>query len=324
MQDSNGFMPGIEQVALITIVIIVALGAIKSVFRKFRPHTVRGGSVLLAYYIGDADVQQLASGKIGGMHYTAMAILGGISGQDSPGKTALVYRVELPFASRIHLLSVPKRSGAVQLNPALGNSIMEQVDLEGNYYEYFSLYCQKGMQAETRYVLDPKAMVFMIDFCQSHNWEIVDNELYFLQESGTGSSDDKTAMFGDIEKFVAEIRPALERPLSAADIARITPYGQDRREHLPCPLCGAAMPNTDNRFQCPAGHGILLSGKALASMMSGRRIEAKEDAVPRDHDLRCPGCGHTMNRVGYNGSAMIVDSCTKCTYRWLDESEIAG
>lgn len=310
---------------------LVVLGGIAAVFmitwfnRRRRTVDIPETSVLLSYYTDGALVQPLVEGRNGDMQYSALLILNAAARTKGVLEdNALLYQVALPFESKIHLLGIPKKSGATQLDPT-GSGLMEKVELEGDFDDYFSLFCEKGMQVDARYVLNPKVMAFVVDFCQSHNWEIVGNELYFLQETGTGAAGDHTDMFKDINAFVAQIRPVIEQPLTDAEKQAITPYGEDSRTDLKCPVCGQVLTNTGQYFACPKGDGALVNGRLLPELISKpERVSDPQDipAISRMKPLVCPSCGATMQHVAYEFSKVIIDSCPNCPYRWLDAGEI--
>src|SRR5690606_1971269 len=106
-------------------------------------------------------------------------------------------------------------------------------------------------------MLDPKAMAFTVDFCRSHSWEIIGSELYFVQ-TGRNHTSDNTNMFNDIETFIDNIRPAIERPLTKTELKNITPYAHDRRKDLKCPICQKQLVNKQTYFHCADHHGVLL------------------------------------------------------------------
>lgn len=288
--------------------------------RKHRKFKSRNSSILLTYYTEGVELMPLKSGTFGSMHYTAMAA--------SPatyegGEAALIYQVLLPFSTKVHLVGIPKKWGATQLYPAGVDSVMERVDLEGDYNDFFTLYAEKGMQEDARYALDPKAMVFTIDFCQSHNWEIVGNMLYFVQATPNAPVD-PTNMADDVVKFVNEVRPALAAALSDQQIELTTPYNQEYRTDLHCPICNAVLENKGHYLSCPKGDGILLNGAALEQLhKGGLKIPgfSKNSSKRRKDNIVCPSCGHTMEQIAYNGGSTIIDTCTHCPYRWLDSGE---
>lgn len=264
-------------------------------------------------------------GRLGGMHYSVIATIP-LRDQGRPApSSALIIRVELPFRSKVHMLGIPVGKHADQLAPTKGRSAMEEVHLEGDYYNYFSLYCGKGMQTEVRYVLDPAGMAFTVDFCRSHSWEIIMDELYFLQ-SGQNLPDDPSSLWDDVVQFVQEIKPAVEVKNSPTQNKLRTPYGQDRRTNLKCPLCKAVLINHQTFFACPNNDGVLAFASLLFKIRNnkdGLKFVPSPASTIRSYDIHCPSCGNQMTRTPYLNSPTIVDTCTRCPYRWLDSVELA-
>ncbi len=294
---------------------VVGGGGFVAYRRRHRGTTSPNTSVLLAYYTEGAELVPIGTGEIAGMPYAAITAL---------NQPMILFRVDLDFTSRVHLLGVPKNTDVAQLDPGGRGSTMERVELEGDYSNYFGLFCEKGQQEQARYVLDPKAMVFTIDFCRSHNWEIIDNQLYFLQAASDHPAD-PTPMMDDIAKFVANIKPVVAVPPSAAELRASTPYGEELRTKLSCPICQVGMPNTSSLFVCPYGHGVLLNAAKLYRLSSGKiaapKIEHPQEPVARSA-LSCPSCQHKMTKVPYNGGQPTIDSCMICNYRWLDATDV--
>ena len=46
-------------------------------------------------------------------------------------------------------------------------------------------------------------------------------------------------------------------------------------------------------------------------------------AIQGSDVLYCPNCSNKMDKVDYNLTGIIIDSCTACPYRWLDAGEVA-
>ena len=128
--------------------------------------------------------------------YMAVLELGALT------KSATMLSVQLPFVTKIHLLAITKRDDMSQFRIDKINSVMESVSLEGDYDKYFTLYAEKGTQTDARYVLDPKAMAFTIDFCKSHSWEIRESEFYFVQENVPNLKGDDTSMWDDVNSLL--------------------------------------------------------------------------------------------------------------------------
>ncbi len=306
---------------VLIIVVAVVLGYIAEYRRRNRKITNSNASVLLTYYTDGVELLGTNDNTLeNGLRYSAFSTTTNPLTQES----AIIYKVILPFATTIHLLGIPKKTGATPLDPSRGNSIMERVDLEGDYNQMFNLFAEKNMQTDARYVLDPKAMVFTLDFCQSQSWEIVGNELYFVDSTNiTQDENDTTTVFQDIIPFIEQIRPAIERPLSPKELLSVTPYGKDYREDLQCPLCNNILVNEEDYFHCPDNHGVLLSGGLLRKLVNGELVPKLKYNNPQKHtqDLHCPSCSSPMHKVAYGGGDMIIDSCSVCAYRWLDAGE---
>lgn len=309
---------------LIFVIAIIVAAAYNIYRRRHRAIELPSTSVLLTYYTEGANLLPLNKGNIGNISYSAIAITN--NKQTVPdGEDGLLYMIKLPFKSKLHLVAITRHSGATQLDPAVRGSIMEKVVLEGNYNKYFSLYCEKGMQTEARYVLDPKAMLFTVYFCQSHNWEIIENELYFVQANGTKSDDDPTFMFEDVKKFVDEIRPALVKPEDRVEIIHDPNNAAIILSKYKCPICKSNLQTEDEFYKCPKHHGILLIGYNLPLIKSGKIANPFNDPTNKaEHsEIKCPVCESPMEHVPYAGSTTIIDSCTKCPYRWVDAGELA-
>jgi hypothetical protein len=261
----------------------------------------------------------MSSGLIGQMHFKVFMTLPQFM---DGGEAAAIYSITLPFSSYIHLLGIPKTQ--TQLFPSGAESILEPVELEGDYNKYFSLYAEKGMQEDSRYTLDPKAMAFTIDFCQAFSWEIVDNQLYIVQ--GQGKHQPEVADIPDtVVKFVNEIKPAIGRSLTDAELQALEPYDEEYRNDLKCPICQTLLKNESYYLYCPNGHGILIKGNALLRLHAGTLSIQKsllKASPPLPKSIICPSCKHDMEAVSYNGSKTVIHTCSHCPYRWLDANNM--
>ncbi|MDO8336556.1 MAG: hypothetical protein Q7T74_07310 [Candidatus Saccharibacteria bacterium] len=117
------------------------------------------------------------------------------------GKKLLL--VELPFHSKLHLLAVGKGAELDKLSPIVDGSSMQTATLEGDFDKYFSIYIDRGQDTQLRYVFDPAAMKYVIDFCRKYHWEIVNDSIYFASDKELPNDD-------VIVEFIEQIRPALE------------------------------------------------------------------------------------------------------------------
>lgn len=311
------------ETSLYVIVFLVASGgSIYAAYRR-KNRTVRfkNSPILLAYYTENAlTLTKISDGTQKDYSY---AIYSSFALENS-----VIIEIKLPFKTNVHLLAITTREDSSQIRTDVGNSVMERVSLEGDYDAFFKLYADKDMQSRARYVLDPKAMAYTIDFCKSHSWEIIGSELYFVQENVPNLEGDTTPLWDDVERFVEEIRPAVEVPLSELDRRLRTAYGEPvkNQKDIVCPTCQQTLEETSNDvFECKNGHGILLHGSDLDELRAGK-LRTKyqlHKALNTEGEISCPSCGNMMSKVDYAGSGIHIDACQSCIFRWIDAGEIS-
>lgn len=230
-------------------------------------------------------------------------------------QTRGVYAVELPFVSAAHLIGIPAANDTpINLQRAKG---IEPVELEGTYNQIFHLYAQPNQQVDSRYVLDPSAMAFTMDFCQQFNWEIVGDTLYFMD---SGHLPPLTI----IDTFIEQIRPALEIPSERYKNPHTLPYANLQARTFLCPVCGIKLMAGDAWLECPNHHGYLVTGKQLLAMRQPDSATPQPVADNTPHGtLRCPYCNNPMKPTKYQHTDIELDVCTKCMFRWMDATEPA-
>ncbi len=272
------------------------------------------GPILLSAL--DGDIVNAASGmspaELSYMYLIADANI--FSKEDTLGVCA----VELPFVAAAHLISRPKNQKEAGYLP-INLSKLDTVLLEGDYAQYFDLYTRPDSQADARYVLDPSAMVFTIDFCSKFYWEIYEDTLYFMS-AGTIPS------LKIVDEFVRQIRPAIESPSKRSTNAARLPYTFTHGRKLVCPRCDKKLVIGREWMQCPDGHGFLITG---AQMLSERESDADIEYKPArvaeamlSAQIACPYCKNEMKHTFYQNSAIEIDVCSKCPHRWIDGHEI--
>lgn len=325
--SSNGSTRFLEVIktgsdVLVWLTAVILIGVVVSIFvrRKLRP-TTEGSTILLAHTFRDAtDIIPARSSTTPGGLYWQYLIGATFMGDAMRG----VYSVELPFTSGVHLLGIPKKGEDFDIST--WGSVMEPVELEGDYPDYFSLYADKGEQMESRFVLDPKAMQFTVDFCKEFSWEIVDDALYF-------ASENRPASFGLIDQFVKEIRPALETKSDRTATPQMTmPYAHFEGRSMNCPICSKRLIPSEEWLGCPDGHGVLVTAVQLSDLRNiednDNNNEVEELNVehsghnPVGHtELQCPYCQNTMKSTPFAFTNVQIDVCPKCMFRWLDAGE---
>lgn len=287
------------------------------------------GSAILSFYTAGHSLFNVKHGKLNGMRYSFL--LTGPS--DSPyarsndfvDESAVIYTLELPFNTQTHLLGLSKefKVDRVQFEAFLQANGMKKVTLEGDFPDYFDIYATEGQDFEVRYVLDPEAMGFVVDYCHSHFWEINNAELYFVS---TRATQDSTAILEESQKFMEQIKPALlPGSPNAPAVHHDAPYGEYDGPALECPLCRKTMTMTDDWQACPDGHGILINGRDLTRLHDHKlQVELPAGSSKTHRQLKCPNCHNPMVPVAFVGRKDLqIDSCEYCPFRWLDADDVA-
>ena len=128
---------------VIVVVFTLASTAYTAYRKKHRKITLSSSSVLLTYYTDGKQLFSAKRGTVDGMHYSAVI---------TTNIDMLLYRIELPFATKSHIVSIPKAPDVPQLDPSGGDSIMERVSLEGDFPNHFSIFAEKDQQSVARYI----------------------------------------------------------------------------------------------------------------------------------------------------------------------------
>jgi hypothetical protein len=87
--------------------LIVVVYAVRK--RRHISPELPGNPILSSYYTEGKHVGAIKNGVLGDLHYSAM-VTANVLGVDGGQQVALLYRVELPFTTRIHLLGIPKKN----------------------------------------------------------------------------------------------------------------------------------------------------------------------------------------------------------------------
>jgi hypothetical protein len=111
--------------------------------------------------------------------------------------------ITLHHNTNLHLVAVGDKSDAgLSLTQRIKNKFLEPVELEGDFPNYFKLYCSPDKQIEIRELLDPTAMVLLVDFCQAYDLEIFNGTLYISQAANAKDKNDRTDLVTDTETFL--------------------------------------------------------------------------------------------------------------------------
>jgi Zn-finger nucleic acid-binding protein len=287
-------------------------------------------SLLLAYYTKGHELLNIANGEMHGMFYDIyITSRSQLKNEPWASSGTIIYKLELSFNTNAHLIGISNKiKGKMsEIEMYITTNNLEKIDLEGDFPNYFSLYAPNSQKMHARYVFDPAAMAYVVDYCQEFYWEIVNGEIYFVAEN----SHDSTRVVSSSIDFVKQIEPAIKQEFP--DIT--DKIKQRRRTHknekiglsLTCPVCKSIMQAHQAYQECPKGHGRLLQAATLGNYRGGKleHPPALQPVIRENFQtLFCPNCHKEMQLVNYADSDVIIDSCTntQCLYRWLDAGEL--
>lgn len=285
-------------------------------------------SLLFAFLTKGNMLIRADHGTVNGMYYDMFVTLGAgpLFGEPIAPGGSVIYRLELPFNTQGHLIGISNKkhvTKSASIEFVKQNALVE-VELEGDFPNYFKLFCPEGQLTHARYIFDPAAMQFVVDFCANHNWEIVYDELYFtIDEDQKGDAIIKKSM-----EFIKQIQPAIIKEFPTKEtIKQKTPYGEWRGDPMLCPICQVKMDYLFDWHECPNGHGRLLHAQKLLGFRRGQIKNLSPIINPqpleRSTDIICPHCNNQMVQTQYAMRDLVIDSCPKCPYRWLDAGELA-
>ena len=137
-----------------------------------------------------------------------------ISAHNMSNAGKVILALTLPVKSPVHITCIGINDDKTRaiFSGQIAGCNLEDVGLEGNFPDYFNLYCDSNHQVEVREVLDPTAMAFFIDFCQHEDWELFEDTLYFAGNNiNSAKNHDGSTMVEDAENFVQKALPVLQR-----------------------------------------------------------------------------------------------------------------
>jgi predicted RNA-binding Zn-ribbon protein involved in translation (DUF1610 family) len=307
---------------------VVAFFAKKKLVAKVDTARDVKSGILFAFYTKGNMLLPADRGQVGKLYYdTYITMHGGpLFGEPVAPAGVIIFRVDMPFNTQAHLVGISAKEHAVKLSATafVDESGLEPVELEGDFNNYFKLYAPADQQIHARYVFDPAAMQFVIDFCANHDWELVYDELYFT----ISADQDAGPLVAKSLEFIKQIQPAIVREFPTEEALRQkVSYGEYRGNPLACPVCKKEMSYQTYWHECPDGHGRLLHAQKLLGFRIGTiKTTITEPTVAiadRKMHLNCPHCGNEMMPTQYVKRGLMIDSCTKCPYRWLDAGELA-
>lgn len=160
-------------------------------------------SVISSYTLLEADgLTSLHKGKINNYEYNLLT--------NNTGR--VIALITLHKNTSQHIVAIGNKSGlaSLLLKPRL-KKILEQIDLEGNFPNYFKMYCKPGTGQNLIQLFDPKDMAYFADFCQAYDFELYQDSIYITQAPGAIDKTDTTSLIKDAEIFLTSNNKLLEK-----------------------------------------------------------------------------------------------------------------
>lgn len=270
-------------------------------------------SIIFTYYTDGSPITLIRRSKIDDMYYSLYAAKNG----------SILGVIDLDFDTDAHIVGIGKGHliDSEMFNAYIVEDDLEEIFLEGDFINEYSIYAQKCQGKITQYILDPSAMKFAEDYYRNGFWEIVENEMYVVCEKYKKHGDD---FINEALKFVEQIRPTLTKKLPGTHTMKHqVPLGVYEGDPLPCPICDKEMPIKDHWLECPSQDGIFILASNLVKLRNRTIPPPDFSSKSKSHgNLTCPNCHSDMQSVNYNAGRIKIDSCTNCSFRWLDCGEI--
>jgi len=206
----------------VVLIVFIAVFLIKRMLnnRTYEaPANFVDGSLILTMYSLGVGMTSLSKGTLNDMPYNILITEDLLHKDPLPGGMIrapagqVIMSMDLPEKSEVHIAGFSAADS--HLDELLGNTNLDnslvKVNLEGDFQDYFRLYCSPGREVELREILDPSSMEFLVDFCKKLNWELFENTLYFVQSQTTKADEYEETMTQAAGDFAKKILPTLQR-----------------------------------------------------------------------------------------------------------------
>lgn len=152
--------------------------------------------------LDEAGLMPLAQGELAGYQYSFLT--------NSKGRTML--NIVLKRNTGIHVVAVGSKSiSSLPFSERLESRFLKPVRLEGDFPEYFHLYCTPGKERELLQIFDPATMARLIDFCKAYQFEIFHDSLYVSQAADAEDLQDDTTMVADAKTLLEKSGDTFDR-----------------------------------------------------------------------------------------------------------------
>lgn len=105
--------------------------------------------------------------------------------------------IKLHGNTMMHVVVIGENSQLdIPLTEKIGSNLLKKAELEGDFPDYFKLYCTPGKEVELRQIFAPDSMQVLVNLCQSFDIEIYDETLYLSAAAKSESQESATLSEG--------------------------------------------------------------------------------------------------------------------------------
>ena len=181
--------------------------------------TEEGASLIISMYTTGVGLEKVSDGLLLGMHYSLLITSEPYHQDEMPAgiipapSGQIIMSLDLPSKSTVHIAGFSLKNDTFRslLGKTDISHVMTPVKLEGDFPDYFRLYCTIGRELELFELLDPTSMALLVDFCERLNFELVENNLYFIQSETNDGTANNVPVVAAAEEFANKILPTLQR-----------------------------------------------------------------------------------------------------------------
>jgi hypothetical protein len=174
----------------------VLLYMLYKIAQRRRAVTEQDGPILSSSnMLLEGGLQSLNKGVVAGFSYNIM----------TNDKGRVMFFVELGHDTQAHIVAYGDKSNIGQQTESfISKKWLEPAELEGDFPDYFHMYCSPSKQMELREVFTPDIMAQFVDFCRSYDLEIFKDSLYVSRAEDAVDTADQTTLVTDITNFLQQ------------------------------------------------------------------------------------------------------------------------
>jgi hypothetical protein len=174
--------------------LIVLASLLRSIWQKRGAAGLQDGPLLSSQeMLGANGLTSVNKATLAGFNYNLLT--------NDAGR--VMFLVQLGHNSWSHIIAYGNKSGLSDMAKSLiSKKWLEPANLEGDFPDYFHMYCNPDAQTTVREVFTPDIMAQFVDFCQAYDFELFHDTLYLSLAAGFQDSSDETSLTTDLTNFL--------------------------------------------------------------------------------------------------------------------------